>query len=152
MKCGSYSKRNLMKSLLSRRITLIPDLLPLAEIRILPNVQNRVQIPQPLRATANDDKEAGPTPTDGDLQVFSGHWQHLACCFGFARCNSMEPKIAKRIRALLERRQQTANEATVARERDAQLEQRLQRIEKSVDMVMTRLDSVLTSLMKTTTK
>lgn len=141
-----YSLRNLLKGILSRRITLIPDLLPLAEIRILPNVQNRVQIPQPMRAPDNDDKEAGPTSATGDLQVFSGHWQHLACCFGFARCSSMEPKIAKRIRALLERRQQTAKEATVARERDAQLERRLQSIEYSVELVVSRLDRVLASM------
>lgn len=129
-------------------------------INILPNDNNRVQIPvvNHRPAAGDEDKEAGlmngsPTKVEGniptatkDLQLFDGHWSRLKvlCCFG--RGTSMETRIVRRARALLERRQRTAEEERILGERDAAFEGRLAKIETSVAAIMQRLDRVLETL------
>lgn len=150
----------MLKRIVSNRIRLFPHVLPEPEIQILPNDHNRVRIPCLIQrpAASDDDKEAGltngnvaaskRTVTSTDLQLFDGHWNRLTalCCFGGGGGTSMEARIVRRARALLDRRQRTAAEERLAGERDAVFERRLQQIETSVADIVQRLDRVLETL------
>lgn len=137
----------LFKGLMSRRINLFPDFLPQAAIKVLPIDNNRVLIPSVTAAVTAADKEAhieNPLYQElNNLQHFSGHWQHLACCFGLGRCTSMEPRIVKNMRAVLQQRKCVNAEAEAAQERHATTERRLTHIEGTVSMILVRLDKVM---------
>lgn len=144
---SNCSCTDLLKKLIANRINLFPDYLPCAAIKVLPNDDNRVQIP--ITRSIATDIEAVVDPTldkEGtaiNMQRYSEKYAHMACCFGLARFSSMEPKIVRAARALIETRHQEALQAEASREREATFERKLAQIEESIGTIVARLDRVL---------
>lgn len=140
-----------MNRIVSGRIAIFPDLLPLGKLRILPNRGNLVQIPVTAIAAiaAAEDKESAAIQVadDGvpvkDLQFFDGHWTRWL--FG-SHTTGMEPRIVKCIRGRLEEIQLDTDRMAAERERKRVVEERLAQIEQSMAEVVKRLDRVMETL------
>lgn len=124
---------NLMKCF-TYNIDMFPEYLPCSAIKVLPNDQNRVKIP-----TSNAGFETGEKHTR-ELLIISGRWTHMMI---FAHClrfvSSMESKIVKGARALIEARKLNDAKTEAAEHREAISEQRLEKIENRIELLIERL-------------